>query len=422
MNVGFGGHGNGRPDRFDQQAVQSRPCRIGFFGKFGSGNLGNDGSLEAVWEHMRRACPDAQFVCICTDPEIIRERFAIEVLPINWSSCSRGRFAWLNERFRKVPGKLVDVFNTVKGVRGLDMIMVPGTGILDDFGERPRGMPYDLLRWCLAARLAGVQIAFVSIGAGPIRNRLSKWLMRAAAGLASYRSYRDAVSKEFVEQVGLDVGQDGVYPDVAFGLPAPSVPARPRIGSSLTVGLGVMSYRGWYGFAPDSEVVHSRYLCNITEFAVWLLDQGHDVRLLVGEDSDHRTCELVVRDVHLARPGLVAGRIGFNPADSLHAVMRQIAGTDVVVATRYHNVVCALRLCRPTVALGYARKHDDLLHAMGLGDYGLSVDDFDLDVLKARFARLVSERGKLERMLHQRNLLVQEHLERQYANLVGRLP
>ena len=27
----------------------------------------------------------------------------------------------------------------------------PGTGILDDFGEGPYGMPFDLFGWCLVA-------------------------------------------------------------------------------------------------------------------------------------------------------------------------------------------------------------------------------------------------------------------------------
>ena len=71
------------------------------------------------------------------------------------------------------------------------MIVVPGTGMLDDFGERWRDMPYHLFRWGLACRMARTPFAFVSIGAGPIHHPLSRWLMRSAAAMARYRSYRD---------------------------------------------------------------------------------------------------------------------------------------------------------------------------------------------------------------------------------------
>ena len=64
---------------------------------------------------------------------------------------------------------------TVSAARRFDMIVVPGTGMLDDFGERWRDMPYHLFRWGLACRLARTPFAFVSIGAGPI-------VIRSAAG------------------------------------------------------------------------------------------------------------------------------------------------------------------------------------------------------------------------------------------------
>lgn len=421
MSVAFSAPRARRSDRVERPGMRRRPVRVGLFGKFGCGNLGNDGSLEAVWDHLRRLIPDAEFVCICTDEHELKQRLAIETRPINWSSSSSGAFGLLNRLCRKIPGKLIDIAHTLSCVRSFDMIVVPGTGILDDFGERPRGMPYDLFRWCLAARMNRVQVAFVSIGAGPIRNPVSRWLMRAAAGMANYRSYRDFVSKEFALEIGLDANHDQVYPDVAFGLPPPPARARLLAGPSLTVGLGVMSYRGWYGYATGADAVHARYIDTNKEFAVWLLDQGHDVRLVMGEDSDGGPCESVLTEALRARPGLEVGRIAFDRAASLHDVMRQLALTDVVVATRYHSVVCALKLCRPTVALGYARKHDVLLESMGLKGYGLSVEETDLDALKLQFNRLLKDRESLERILRRRTARAIELLAMQFEKLATRL-
>ena len=57
--------------------------------------------------------------------------------------------------------------------------------------------------------------------------------------------------------------------------------------------------------------------------------------------------------------------------------MAEIAATDLVIATRFHNVLKALRLGRPVISIGYASKNDDLMRAMGLGEYCHGVDDFD---------------------------------------------
>ena len=110
------------------------------------------------------------------------------------------------------------------------MLIVPGTGILGEFRDRPLGMPLALFGWCLAAKLCGARIAFVSVGAGPIEHPLSRWLIKSAAAMAQYRSYRDTSSKKFMESIGFDTRNDAVYPDLAFKLPAPRIaaPARHR--------------------------------------------------------------------------------------------------------------------------------------------------------------------------------------------------
>ena len=48
-----------RPGRRQQCAARARR-RIGIFGLFGSGNLGNDGSLESFLDFLRSAYPDAE--------------------------------------------------------------------------------------------------------------------------------------------------------------------------------------------------------------------------------------------------------------------------------------------------------------------------------------------------------------------------
>jgi len=272
-------------------------------------------------------------------------------------------------------------------------------GILDDFSVSPLGLgwPHDILSWFLLGRLMGVKIILVSIGAGPIRHPVSRRLMKAAARAAHYRSYRDTISKAFMESIGFDAGNDRIYPDIAFRLPAPpSTRPHEAEGQPLTIGVGVMAYCGWRNDASRGAQIYSAYLGKMTDFVVWLLDRGHTVRLLMGDQADRRAVDDLVAAVGSRRPESTADSIRFAPAQTLHHVMQQMADTDLVVATRYHNVVCALRMGKPTISIGYAVKNDALLAAMGLADYCQSIERLDVALLETQTTRLISERAALE--------------------------
>jgi polysaccharide pyruvyl transferase WcaK-like protein len=299
-------------------------------------------------------------------------------------------------------------------------LIIPGTGILDDFQAGPLGMPLALFGWCLAARLCGTRIAFVSVGAGPIHHPLSRWLMKSAVAMAQYRSYRDTVSKTFMESIGFDTRDDAIYPDIAFKLPAPVSPVRSAAGS-LTVGVGVMTYLGWERGSPRGPAIYAAYLEKITAFVLWLLDQGHRVRILMGDAADRDAVADVLSEVAAARPDLAQDRLIADPMRSLHDLMRQMAETDVIVATRYHNIVCALRLGKPLVSLGYAEKNDVLMTEMGVGRFCQHVERFDLDLLIEQFTQLVAERQRYEDGIRRANLSYQERLERQDSILASRL-
>ena len=126
------------------------------------------------------------------------ERFRIKAIPFALGRPQHPLFRILDTLSLKLPRQLASLLLAIKRTRGLNALIVPGTGILDDFQEGPFGMPLVLFGWCLAARLAGARILFVSIGAGPIDHPLSRWLMTSSVAMADYRSYRDDLSKRFM--------------------------------------------------------------------------------------------------------------------------------------------------------------------------------------------------------------------------------
>ena len=57
--------------------------------------------------------------------------------------------------------------------------------------------------------------------------------------------------------------------------------------------------------------------------------------------------------------------------------MEQLDEVETVVATRFHTVLCALRLGKSTLAVGYAAKFDALMAEMGLAEFSLPAKSID---------------------------------------------
>lgn len=374
--------------------MKSSTPRFALLGNFGTGNLGNDGSLEAMLLTIRRLRPDAELICICPNPENIARTYGISGLPIAWPRPAGAWFGVLNALLLKLPGKLADAVHALAFARGVQVLVMPGTGLFGSAGEPALGWPYALFLWCLSARLRRTRIVVVSAGSGSLPNRVGRWLMTSAASMADYRSFRDSISRDRLARYGLDTYNDPVYPDVAFGLPPPP-PAILSKGKTPTVGVGVMAYHGWRSTARERAAVYEAYRAKISAFVAWLLDQGHTVRLIIGEDSDLRAVDHVRADI-ADRDGGASRRVIAEPASSLHEVMRQMNDTDVVVATRFHNVICALIAGRPVISLGYSEPHDALMAEMGLEPFCQHVERLDLALLSAQFNMLMASREEYE--------------------------
>jgi polysaccharide pyruvyl transferase WcaK-like protein len=398
--------------------VKTPPKRIGLFGLFGCGNSGNDGSLEAMLTLLQGLRPDANLTCICPVPDKVREDYRVLALLDRPSS---NDFSWffriLNRRLR-----ILGWIYTFREVRKLDLLIVPGTGILDDYQTGPWGIPYVLFRWCLSAKLSGTEVWFVSIGAGPIHHPLSRWLMKRAAAIAQYRSYRDSVSRQFMMSVGFDARKDPVYPDLAFKLPAPKFLTPRRVnGEALTVALGIMSYGGWRHDHDHGTDIFVGYLQKVARFLTWLLDHGHNVRILTGDTGDQHAVQELLSAVAAEGRIVPPERLVAEPTLSLHDLMKQIASTDIVVATRFHNLVCALKLGRPTISIGYANKNDALLTEMGLGDFCQYIESLDVDLLIRQFITLADKREEHEQRIREVNRAYQQRLAHQDALLASKL-
>lgn len=387
--------------------------RVGLFGLLGAGNIGNDGSLEAVLTHLRTRHPDAVLSCHCSGPEVVATRYGIPTSAM-YSSSEDLTASGPRTIVAKLRGKIVDLVRTVAWVRRHDVVIVPGMGVLEaTLPLRPWGFPFALLALGVAGRLTGTRVALVSVGADVVAGTATRWVITRAARLAHYRSYRDELSRVAMRAMGVDVTGDEVYPDLAFGLPSPPTPT----AATGVVGVGVMDYRGGNDDRERAGEIYGAYLDAMKRFVAWLVDGGREVRLFTGDDVDRAVVTEILSDLAERLPGHDPSRVVAEPAATLSELMSRMAGVDCVVATRYHNVLCAMKLNRPTLSIGYAAKNDVLMAAMGLGQFCQSARSIDLERLIEQFVLLEQRREQLMETMVDRNRANTEALEHQFAAL-----
>jgi polysaccharide pyruvyl transferase WcaK-like protein len=388
--------------------------RIGLFGLFGGGNTGNDGSLEAMLRYLEVKHPEAVLDVKCPGPKRIESIYGVAGTPMRWYTQYAHRTSGASAVALKAIGKGIDAFRTLSWVRQHDAVIVPGTGILENtLPLRPTGTPYELFLLCASGKLLRKRVALVSVGANRAKQPLTRWLFKSAAQLATYRSYRDAPSREAMRQAGVDTSRDNVYPDLAFSLPSPPGTAV----DGRTVGVCVMAYTGSSDDRSRANQIYDSYVENMTLFVRWLVDTGHKVRMFWGDDVDEDVAEAILADLRQSRSQCDLSSVSATACASLGQLIEQMALVDTVVGTRYHNVLCGIKLCKPTISIGYSTKHEALMADAGLSEFSQPARSIDVDRLTDQFTELEKRSEEIRRRLAERNAAKAPELDRQFAIL-----
>ncbi len=376
--------------------------------------------METVLSYLSAEYPDAKIDAMCAGPERLRCDYGIEAIPLFWSQQFEQQASGVTTIVLKGLGKGIDAVRTASWVRRHDVVIVPGGGVLEtSMPMRPWGFPYKMFLLCASGRLFGTRVALVNVGANVINQRLTRWLSTSAARFAFYRSYRDTMSRDAMRQRGLDTTKDHVYPDLVFGIPVP--PYEP--GDAQTVGVGVMDYYGTNDERRQADELHASYVEKLKFFVQWLIDDGRRIRLFVGDTngSDDSVVREILADVRTRRPDLDPTWVVAEPVSSFADLMRAMAPTGTVVATRYHNVVCALKLSKPTISIGYSPKNTALMADMGLSEFCQEASTLDVGRLIEQFTELESRSEQLRRTIAERNAANARLLDDQFATLSAAL-
>ncbi len=396
--------------------------KINFFGHFGTPNTGNESTLIAILTRLRSLLPDAEFCCICTRPQSVTLRDGIDAVPIT----TRTVRVWDRERplyvrLAMAPfGIAVELGQWIRAFRilkGSTMLIVPGTGLLTDaYVEDWR--PYNVMKWSFAARLRGCKVRFVSVGAGPLYSREGRLFVKLALALADYRSFRDRSSLSYLERIGFRDKHNHIYPDLAFSLPDDLLlrSARPEGGRRRVVGLGLMEYAGKYSVEDPSAETSSEYLEALVDLVEWLLDHDYDVRLMLG-DGDTMVIDNFISLLRKRVDTYSPEHVSYRQVDTVEEILSAIAATDIVVATRFHNVLLSLLLNKPVIAISFHHKCASLMNEMGLSEYCHDIGHMNAPKLIEQFQDLETHSTEVKETIRESVEAQRRALEEQYSLL-----
>lgn len=397
--------------------------RVGLLGMYASANLGDTAIQTAVMQALLARRPDIEFVGLCTDPMDAAQTFGIRARHLSCESamllppvngCDQpvpaGEAGISFERLPAPVARCVSAWRIDRQMRDLDMLLISGSGQIDDFWGGPWEQPFRLLAWTAAARRQRKPAAVFGVGVDQLLTRLGTTFCKQALQRAQLRVLRDAGSLDALRAMGLQVDTD-VCPDPAFhlrpvGTAAPADPAFAVISP--------IARNAW----PGGNEPYEAYLAALAAAADHLQRRGLEVRFVC---SQTRMDPPIVERVKQRMRGNAAGTRVMD-VRTVDEYMQEVAGAAVVVGSRLHAMILALVAGTPVVAVSYARKVQRQLQDVGLADYLLELRDVQAEALLARIDRVLSEQQGLRTHIRQQSTLFRAQLDGQFDRLAALVP
>lgn len=405
----------------------SQRTRVAVLGMYGQLNMGNECTLQALLVNMRRICPDAEAVCICPEPRDVAIRHRLKALRLSVAGNpteNGGALGRLLSSLKPIQTRLRALRWAYSNLADTRMLVVAGTGIFEENIGLSRGWLCDILTWCVAARLRGCFLAFVSIGAGPLHRFFARVVVKSALRLANYVSYRDQFSANYMASIGLSTKSHSVFPDLAFSLPPALLNLSPFAGEShqRTIGVGIMDYFGQRRANRRTTEQYRAYLGELAAFVLRLIDNGYRVKILGGDAQYDPQVLIDLKEQLAVRHGLpVGGELLEAHFDTVEGLIKELRAVDAVVATRFHNLVLALMLKRPTVSVSYHEKNEALMESFGLAEFSQDVDKLNGAELDKQLVRVIEAWQHYQPSVEKRLQECRRQLEDQYSTLFQRL-
>lgn len=339
-------------------------------GYYGFGNAGDEAILAGLVESFRLLSPQAQLTVLSGNPGQTEAEHGVAAAPRGFGSARRC-------------------------LQQADLLISGGGGLLQDATSWRSPLHY--LRIMRLARAAGVPVACIGQGIGPLRRSWVRWLVRKEVSQVELIAVRDRASADVLRTLGVPRSAE-VTADLGFALPRPTqqetaaawvkaglkeiprpvlgIALRPPVrGNTVALAAGLAWVIGLtcrqFGLHPVLVPLH--YLRDLA-FAKHV-----EVGLATAFGMDFRSSTVQQR---LTARELLALAAGF----------------DLLLAMRLHALIFAAICGVPPVAVSYDPKVDALMANLGL-EVAASTDQLNQEALARSAARAWLTREQLARAL-----------------------
>jgi polysaccharide pyruvyl transferase WcaK-like protein len=423
--------------------VMVQKPKIGLLDHFGTGNLGDDATIQATLQHITSRWPHALIVGLSLYPVDSQRRHGIPAYAIRQEgffpfasfkdklkdSLSKYHFLFsalrtiTNVVIRKPVWFLREILFLAKSFRvakSLDLLIICGGGQLLDAWGGPWAFPYTLFKWVLLAKLSHTKCYFVNVGAGPLDYPLSRWFIKRALLLADYVSFRDGKSKMLIREIGVR-NRTQVVADSVYGLNISGVNiTRSHVGrgGGLTIGIAPMAYCDPRRYWDKDKAIYECFIRKLAEFSARLIRYRHRLRLF---STDIWFDSQAILDLELAIKNQyavdTATWITSEPVTGINEFLSQLSQVDCVVTCKFHGVIFAHLLNVPVLAISHHPKVATLMDDFELSEYCVDIRKFDVDLLTSTFDRLVANMDDIKACVPRKVACYQRELALQFDQL-----
>ncbi|MBB6450388.1 polysaccharide pyruvyl transferase CsaB [Geomicrobium halophilum] len=310
--------------------------KIGIIGNYGHDNNGDEAILQGVLSQLKEIGVSIENIVIFSNnPDKTKERFQVQAVPL------------LEKRGTLISSVISTSQQAKKTMADLDVVILGGGGLLMDMYKRDAPL-YSTLG--SLAKKSGCRLLIHAVGAGPITTTAGKFFIKRLVKQADAVTVRDEQSQRLLSNI---TGRQDitVIDDPAFAIP--NAPSKEKTASIQRIGITAAPYYSKRYWPTHDEDKYQKYIKGIAAAADKIIET-HGAALTFfstkyPEDVD------VSRDIHAAMTNQKSATL-IDTHLGPDAILETAAKQDVVIGTRLHSLILAVKVCTPVIGIEYHHK------------------------------------------------------------------
>lgn len=439
--------------------------KIGVFGHYNRGNLGDDASAEAVIQNLKTICTNVEIVCFNCNPDYASRAYKLAAYPIRRGyqiiyhqipqNMKKGKIFSKQKTTKRIKikdfvKKVTPLYFILKSIRliikslqavvdetiflvqsfsrlrDIDAILVAGSGTLQERWGGPWQYPYTLFKWALLAKINGTKFIFMNSGAIPLSTRAGKFFIRTSLRLADYASYRDNETREICYKLGITKYSE-VLADIAFSHPQlrgiKTVFRDLTPEKKLIIGLNPMPIYGTEFTSDEGSKVYENYIDSMAGLCQHIIDSSYDFIFFTTGPSDAKVINDIRGKIKTNNENDISSNAKVFVSNSVRQAIEVISKTDIIIASRYHGVIFSLAQYKPTICIARDdicrdKRQEELIKNVEQLEYLIMLNDLTMPDLINRTNDLIKNSEVVSKRLRIKNLCFSEQLALQYQRVL----